>query len=81
MFAVNLQLIPQGQTRFAGFDDQILNLDTRGMTGCEIQDHLAERFSAQLNRGDGGTPRIEPIGIGHGRARAIAVEEPTTAVP
>jgi transposase-like protein len=35
-------LIAKGQTRFDGFDDEILSLYARGMTAREIQGHLSE---------------------------------------
>ncbi len=33
------QIVPKGQTRFEGFDDQILSLYARGMTTRDIQRH------------------------------------------
>jgi putative transposase len=36
------QIVPKGETRFAGFDDKILSMYARGMTTREIQGHLEE---------------------------------------
>ena len=40
------QLVPERQTRWAGFDDKILSLYARGMTVREIQGHLQEMYGA-----------------------------------
>src|ERR1041384_6731134 len=40
-------LIAKGQTRFDGFDDKILSLYARGMTGREIQGHLAALYGTE----------------------------------
>ena len=37
-------MVPEGTTRFAGFDDKILSLYARGMTTREIQGHLEEMY-------------------------------------
>ncbi|NJD08799.1 MAG: IS256 family transposase [Methylococcaceae bacterium] len=43
------QLIPKHQTRWAGFDDKILSLYARGMTGREIQSHLEEMYGTEVS--------------------------------
>lgn len=43
------QLIPKHQTRWAGFDDKILSLYSRGMTVREIQAHLEEMYGAEVS--------------------------------
>src|SRR6201981_3052423 len=43
------QLIAKGQTRFDGFDDQILRLYARGMTVREIQGHLLELYGTEVS--------------------------------
>lgn len=42
-------LIPKGQTRFAGFDDKIISLYSRGMTTREIQGHLEEIYGVEVS--------------------------------
>src|ERR1700741_5585559 len=42
-------VIAKGQTRFDGFDDNILSLYARGMTVREIQGHLAELYGAEVS--------------------------------
>lgn len=43
------QLIPKHQTRWAGFDDKILSLYSRGMTVREIQSHLEEMYGTEVS--------------------------------
>jgi putative transposase len=43
------QLIPKHQTRWAGFDDKILSLYSRGMTVREIQAHLEEMYGTEIS--------------------------------
>src|ERR1700739_1563579 len=43
------QLVAKGQTRFDGFDDKILSLYARGMTGREIKGHLAELYGTEVS--------------------------------
>lgn len=43
------QLIPKHQTRWAGFDDKILSLYSRGMTVREIQAHLEEMYGTEVS--------------------------------
>jgi len=43
------QLIPKHQARWAGFDDKILSLYSRGMTVREIQAHLEEMYGAEIS--------------------------------
>ena len=43
------QLIPKHQTRWAGFDDQIISLYARGMTVREIQAHLEEMYGTEVS--------------------------------
>jgi putative transposase len=43
------QIVPKGQTRFDGFDDQILSLYARGMTTREIQAHLEEIYQVEVS--------------------------------
>ena len=43
------QLIPKHQTRWAGFDEKILSLYTRGMTVREIQAHLEEMYGTEVS--------------------------------
>ncbi len=42
-------LIPKGQTRFAGFDDKIISLYSRGLTTREIQGHLEEIYGVEVS--------------------------------
>ena len=42
-------LIPKGQTRFAGFDDKIISLYSRGLTTREIQSHLEEIYGVEVS--------------------------------
>lgn len=42
-------IIPKGQTRFAGFDDKILSLYSRGLTTREIQGHLEEIYGVDVS--------------------------------
>ncbi len=44
-----LQLIPKHQTRWAGFDDNILSLYAYGMTVREIQSHLEEMYGSEVS--------------------------------
>lgn len=41
-------IIAKGQTRFAGFDDKIISLYSRGMTTREIQGHLEEIYGSAV---------------------------------
>jgi putative transposase len=43
------QLIAKHQTRWAGFDDKIISLYSRGMTVREIQSHLEEMYSTEVS--------------------------------
>ena len=43
------RLIPKGETRFDGFDDQILSLYSRGLTTREIQAHLREIYGVEVS--------------------------------
>ncbi len=43
------KLVAKGQTRFAGFDDNILSLYARGMTTREIQGHLEEMYQVEVS--------------------------------
>jgi putative transposase len=42
------QLIPKHQTRWAGFDEKIISLYSRGMTVREIQMHLNEMYGTDV---------------------------------
>ena len=42
------QILPMHQTRFDGFDDEILSMYARGMTTREIQGHLQEMYSLEV---------------------------------
>jgi putative transposase len=43
------QIVPKGETRFAGFDDKLLSLYARGMTTREIQEHLQEMYHTDVS--------------------------------
>ncbi|HXG63504.1 MAG TPA: IS256 family transposase [Blastocatellia bacterium] len=43
------RIVPQGQTRFDGFDDLILSLYARGMTTREIQQHPEEIYQVEVS--------------------------------
>src|ERR1700746_968699 len=43
------QLIAKGPARFDGFDDKILSLYARGMTGCEIRGPRAELYGTEAS--------------------------------
>lgn len=43
------QIVPKGETRFAGFDDKILSMYARGMTTREIQGHLEEIYGVAVS--------------------------------
>jgi putative transposase len=43
------QIVPKGQTRFDGFDDKILSLYARGMTTCQIKQHLEEIYQVEVS--------------------------------
>lgn len=43
------QIVPKGETRFAGFDDKILSMYARGMTTREIQGHLQEMYGVEVS--------------------------------
>lgn len=42
-------IIPKGQTRFAGFDNKIISLYSRGLTTREIQGHLEEIYGVEVS--------------------------------
>ena len=42
-------IIQKGQTRFAGFDDKIISLYSRGMTTREIQGHLEDIYGVDVS--------------------------------
>ena len=44
------QLVRKGQRRFAGFDDKILALYSRGLSTRDIEAHLAEIYGVQVGR-------------------------------
>jgi putative transposase len=41
--------VPQGQTRFEGFDDKILSLYARGMSTRQIKQHLEEIYQVEVS--------------------------------
>ncbi len=43
------QIVPKGETRFAGFDDKILSMYARGITTREIQGHLQEIYGVEVS--------------------------------
>ena len=43
------QIIPKHQTRFTGFDDNIISLYSRGLTTREIQQHLEEIYQVEVS--------------------------------
>lgn len=43
------QLIRKGQTRFDGFDDQVISMYARGMTCREIKAHLKEVYGVEVS--------------------------------
>jgi putative transposase len=43
------QLVPKGETHFAGFDDRIISLYGRGMSVREIQGHLKELYGVEVS--------------------------------
>jgi putative transposase len=43
------KIVAKGQTRFAGFDDKILSMYSRGMTTREIQSHLEEIYGVEVS--------------------------------
>ncbi len=43
------QIVPKGETRFAGFDDKILSMYARGLTTREIQGHLQEIYGVEVS--------------------------------
>ena len=43
------QLVPKGQRRLSGFDDQVIALYARGMTTREIQHHLEELYEVEVS--------------------------------
>src|SRR5579863_3097371 len=43
------QIVAKGQTRFAGFDDKIISLYSRGMTTREIEGHLKEMYGVEVS--------------------------------
>jgi putative transposase len=45
------KIVAKGQTRFSGFDDQILSMYSRGMTTREIQSHLEEIYGVEVSPG------------------------------
>ena len=42
-------IVAKGQTRFAGFDDKIISLYSRGMTTREIQGHLEDIYGVDVS--------------------------------
>src|SRR4051794_13516297 len=44
------QIVAKGQRRFAGFDDKILALYSRGMSTRDIERHLQEIYGVQVGR-------------------------------
>ena len=42
-------IVPKGQTRFEGFDDQIISLYARGMTTRQIKQHLEEIYQVEVS--------------------------------
>ncbi len=45
------QIVAKGQTRFTGFDDQIISLYARGMTTRDIQGHLKQIYGVEVSPG------------------------------
>jgi putative transposase len=43
------KLIKKGQTRFDGFDDKVLSMYSRGLSGREIQAHLQEVYGVEVS--------------------------------
>ena len=43
------QIVPKGQTRFEGVDDNILSLYARGMTTRQIKQHLEEIYQVEVS--------------------------------
>ena len=43
------KIVAKGQTRWAGFDDKIISMYTRGMTTREIQGHLEEMYGIEVS--------------------------------
>src|SRR5262245_50442103 len=43
------QLVKKHQRRFTGFDDKILSMYARGMTGRDIQAHLSEMYGTEIS--------------------------------
>lgn len=43
------QIIAKHQTRWSGFDDKIISLYARGLSGREIQGHLEEMYGAEVS--------------------------------
>lgn len=43
------QIIPKGETRFAGFDDKILSLYAKGLSTRQIQQHLEEIYQVEVS--------------------------------
>ena len=42
------RLMAKGQKRFEGFDEKILGMDARGMTGREIQGLLPDQYPVEV---------------------------------
>ncbi len=42
-------ILPKGQSRFTGFDDEIITLYARGMTTRDIQAHLEEMYGVDIS--------------------------------
>lgn len=42
-------ILPQGETRFTGFDDKIISMYARGMTTRDIQGHLQEIYGIDVS--------------------------------
>jgi putative transposase len=43
------RIVSKGQTRFTGFDDQIISMYSRGMTTREIEGHLKEMYGVEIS--------------------------------
>jgi putative transposase len=45
----NPLIVPKGKRRLGAVEDMILSLYARGVTACDIIDHLAEVYGAQVS--------------------------------
>lgn len=43
------KIVPKGQTRLDGFNEKMLSLYARGMTVCEIQQHIQEIYKVEVS--------------------------------